>query len=130
MSKKKKTNCGDCRYQMSGFDGGFFGLPVTCECRIFGETENRENCRKFEKKITREYLFDKIYQLEKENKQLKASLERKETLLKIRTENNEKIMKSIHQLIIYLENSVYKSDVSAIAVKKDIISLIKKWEVQ
>ena len=127
---KKKTNCGNCRHQMSGFDGGFFGLPVTCECRIFGETENRESCRRFEKKITRKSLFEKIRQLEKENEELKASLERKETLLKIRTEDNDKIMKSIHQLIIYLENSVYKSDVSAIAVKKDIISLIKKWEVR
>ena len=71
MSKKKKTNCGDCRYQMSGFDGGFFGLPVTCECRIFGETENRKNCSRFEKKITRAYLFEKIRQLEKENEQLR-----------------------------------------------------------
>lgn len=74
MSKKKKTDCGDCRYQMSGFDGGFFGLPVTCECKIFGETENRENCRKFEKKITREYLFEKIRQLEKENEQLRKQI--------------------------------------------------------
>ena len=75
MSKKKKTNWGDCRYQRSCFDGGFFGLPVTCECRIFGETKNRESYRRFEKKITREYLFEKIYQLEKENKQLKEELE-------------------------------------------------------
>ena len=75
MSKKKKTNCGDCRYQLSGFDGGFFGLPVTCECRIFGETENRESCRRFEKKITRAYLFDKIYHFEKENEQLRKELD-------------------------------------------------------
>lgn len=71
MSKKKETNCGDCKYQMSGFDGGFFGLPFTCECSIFGETENRKSCRRFEKKITRNYLFEKIRQLEKENEQLR-----------------------------------------------------------
>ena len=71
MSKKHLTSCSDCRYQMSGFDGGFGGLPFTCECRIFGETEDRENCRKFEKKITRNSLFDKIYHLEKENEQLR-----------------------------------------------------------
>lgn len=71
MSKKKKTNCGDCKYQMSGFDGGFFGLPVTCECRIFGETENRKSCRRFEKRMSMGDLFEKIYQLEKENNQLK-----------------------------------------------------------
>ena len=75
-------------------------------------------------------LVDVLNNLAEENEQLEGKLERKETLLKIRTEDNEKIMKSIHQLIIYLENSVYKSDVSAIAVKKDIISLIKKWEVR
>ena len=92
MANKKRSDCGDCRFQLTGFDGGFFGLPVTCECRIFGETENRKNCRKFEKKITRAYLFEKIYHLEKENEELKASLERKETLLKIRTEDNDKII--------------------------------------
>ena len=68
---KKKTNCGDCRYQMSGFDGGFFGLPVTCECHIFGETENRKSCSRFEKRMSREDLFERIRLLEKENEKLK-----------------------------------------------------------
>lgn len=56
---------------MTGWDGGFFGLPFTCECRIYGETENRKNCSYFEKKITKSYLLDKIKELEKENEQLK-----------------------------------------------------------
>ena len=60
---------------MTGFDGGFFGLPFTCECRIYGETENRKNCLDFEKKITKSYLLDKIKELEKENKQLKEEIE-------------------------------------------------------
>lgn len=46
-------DCSNCRNQMTGFDGGFFGLPLTCECRIYGETENRKNCSDFKKKITK-----------------------------------------------------------------------------
>lgn len=64
-------DCSNCRNQMTGWDGGFFGLPFTCECRIYGETENRKNCSYFEKKITKSYLLDKIKELEKENEQLK-----------------------------------------------------------
>lgn len=74
MSKKHLTSCSDCRHQQSGFDGGFFGSPFTCECALFGVTENRKNCRKFEKKITRNSLFDKIYHLEKENEQLRKQV--------------------------------------------------------
>ncbi len=51
MSKKKKTNCGDCRYQISGFDGGFFGLPVTCECKYYDVTENRKDCKRFKRRF-------------------------------------------------------------------------------
>ena len=75
MSKKKKTNCGDCRYQMSGFDGGFFGLPVTCECHIFGETENRKSCSRFEKRMSKGDLFERISLLEKENEELRKELD-------------------------------------------------------
>lgn len=60
---------------MTGWDGGFFGLPFTCECRIYGETENRKNCSYFEKKITKSYLLDKIKELEKENEQLRNELQ-------------------------------------------------------
>lgn len=75
MSKKHLTSCGDCRHQMTGFDGCFFGLPVTCECRIFGETENRKSCRRFEKRMSREDLFERIRLLEKENDELKDKLD-------------------------------------------------------
>ena len=72
---KDEKSCSNCRNQMTGFDGGFFGLPFTCECRIYGETEGRKNCSDFEKKITKSYLLDKIKELEKENEQLKQKLE-------------------------------------------------------
>ena len=93
MSKKKKTDCGDCRYQMSGFDGGFFGLPVTCECRIFGETENRKSCRRFEKKITKDYLFERIMQLEKENDNCKNDYRELFSNYVALEEKNEKLRK-------------------------------------
>ncbi len=65
---KKKTNCGDCRYQIGGFDGGFFGLPVTCECKHFGVTENRKNCKKFKRRFPTDFdllvEFQKWYNLQ------------------------------------------------------------------
>lgn len=108
MSKKKKTNCGDCRYQISGFDGGFFGLLVTCECRIFGETENRKNCRKFEKKITRNYLFEKIRQLEKENEQLQKQVKSSETTSNATSNYNDFLESKIKTL--EKENDNCKND--------------------
>lgn len=77
MSKKHhkdKQCCSNCRHQMTGFDGGFFDLPFTCECRIYGETENRKDCPKFKQKITKNYLLNKIMNLEKENEQLRQIL--------------------------------------------------------
>ena len=59
---------------MTGFDGGFFGLPFTCECRIYGETEDRKNCSKFKKRVTKSDLLNKIQSLEKENEQLQTQL--------------------------------------------------------
>ena len=56
---------------MTGWDGGFFGEPVTCECRIYGETEGRKNCSKFKKRVTKSDLLNKIQSLEKENEQLR-----------------------------------------------------------
>ena len=56
---------------MTGWDGGFFGLPFTCECRIYGETEGRKNCSEFKKRVTKSDLLNKIQSLEKENEQLK-----------------------------------------------------------
>lgn len=75
MKRKKndeKRECCDCRNQMSGFDGGFFGLPLTCECAIYGEVENREECKDFERRITKKCLMDKIRMLESEIEMLKS----------------------------------------------------------
>lgn len=66
----EKEGCSNCRNQMTGWDGGFFGLPLTCECRIYGETENRKGCSKFEKKVTKSDLLRKVSELERENEQL------------------------------------------------------------
>lgn len=77
MSEKRfkdEKSCSNCRNQMTGFDGGFFGLPLTCECKIYGETENHKNCSKFEKKITKDDLVFRIRELEKENEKLKNRL--------------------------------------------------------
>ena len=71
-----KSLCSNCRNQMTGWDGGFFGLPLTCECRIYGETEGRKNCSKFKKRITKSDLLNKIQSLEKENEQLQQEKEK------------------------------------------------------
>lgn len=71
-----KSLCSNCRNQMTGWDGGFFGLPFTCECRIHGETEGRKNCSEFKKRVTKSDLLNKIQSLEKENEQLKGENER------------------------------------------------------
>ena len=102
MSKKDLTSCGDCKYQRSGFDGGFFGLPVTCECRIFGETKNRKSCSRFEKRMSRSDLFERIRQLEKENDNCKndyrelfsnyVALEEKNEQLKKELDNFKPVM--------------------------------------
>ena len=69
-----KSLCSNCRNQMTGWDGGFFRLPFTCECRIYGETEGRKNCSKFKKRVTKSDLLNKIQSLEKENEQLRNGL--------------------------------------------------------
>ena len=69
-----KSLCSNCRNQMTGWDGGFFGLPFTCECKIYGETEVRKNCSKFKKRVTKSDLLNKIQSLEKENEQLRKEL--------------------------------------------------------
>ena len=81
---KKKTNCGDCRFQLTGFDGGFFGLPVTCECKYYSVTENRKDCKRFKRRFPRGFdllvEFWKWYNLQDE-KQLDI-----EDLLRFRRE--------------------------------------------
>lgn len=68
-----KSLCSNCRNQMTGWDGGFFGEPVTCECRIHGVTEGRKSCSEFKKRVTKSDLLNKIHSLEKENEQLKKA---------------------------------------------------------
>lgn len=68
-----KTLCSNCRNQMTGWDGGFFGEPVTCECRIHGVTKGRKSCSNFKKRVTKSDLLNKIQSLEKENEQLKKA---------------------------------------------------------
>lgn len=71
----EKQDCSNCTNQLTGFDGGFFGLPMTCECKVYGETENRKNCSEYEKRLTKSDLLMRIYELEKENEQLRNKLE-------------------------------------------------------
>ena len=63
----KNVRCSECIHQMTGWDGGFFGLPFTCECRIYGVTEGRKDCSKFKKRITKSDLLNKIQSLENEH---------------------------------------------------------------
>ena len=71
-----KSLCSNCIHQMTGWDGGFFGLPLTCECRIYGETKGRKSCSKFKKRVTKSDLLNKIQSLEKENEQLQQEKEK------------------------------------------------------
>ena len=139
---------------MTGWDGGFFGLPFTCECRIYGETEGRKNCSEFKKRVTKSDLLNKIQSLEKENEQLKKEckiavdemvtdykklekenerlrnqLERKTILLKIRTKHMDDGEKSFHELLNYLESFCYKSNIDGNYAKQDIINILNNWEI-
>ena len=62
-----KSLCSNCRNQMTGWDGGFFGEPVTCDCRIYGVTKGRKSCSKFKKRVTKSDLLNKIQSLENEH---------------------------------------------------------------
>ena len=101
---KDEKSCSNCRNQMTGWDGGFFGLPFTCECRIYGETENRKNCSDFEKKITKSYLLDKIKELEKENEQLKIFLKALNEELSLANRDNDTLEEENEQLRKDVEN--------------------------
>ena len=48
-------------------------MPLTCECRIYGDTENRKNCKEYVKRVTRNDLLMRIYELEEENEKLKKA---------------------------------------------------------
>ena len=66
--------CSNCRNQLTGFDGGFDGLPVTCECKVYGETRGRKNCQHFKKKITKRELYE-------ENKRLRECLDEADDII-------------------------------------------------
>lgn len=53
--------CSDCRY-FTGWDGGFYGIPVTHDCRHYGDTENRVDCPKFKRRFPRNrYTFLTVF---------------------------------------------------------------------
>ena len=74
-NRKEEKCCDNCSNRETGWDGGFFGEPVTCDCRYYGVTENRDNCDKFQRRITISekvaMLTKKIKELQEENKLLK-----------------------------------------------------------
>ena len=133
MSEKRfedEVCCSNCRNQMTGFDGGFFGLPFTCECRIYGETEGRKNCSDFEKKITKSYLLNKIKELEKENaklkKEYKIAIDELITDYKKLEKENEQLHLAIEDLLTHTsceevkkENSDLRQNIKII---KDLLS--------
>ena len=88
---------------MTGWDGGFFGLPFTCECRIYGETEGRKNCSKFKKRVTKSDLLNKIQSLEKENEQLKTRLRGMNELL----QSYQKTIKHDAELLVDASKNSY-----------------------
>ena len=47
--RRDKKSCSDCRYRITGWDGGFDGEPMTCECKIYGTTEDRKDCKRFKR---------------------------------------------------------------------------------
>ncbi len=54
--------CSDCRY-FTGWDGGFFDIPLTTECKHYGDTENRKDCPKFKRPFPRNrFTFLKVFQ--------------------------------------------------------------------
>ena len=67
-------SCSNCRNQLTGFDGGFGGLPLTCECKVYGETSGRKNCQHFQEKITKSELYE-------ENKRLRECLDEADDLI-------------------------------------------------
>ena len=50
--KKDEKCCQNCRH-FTGWDGGFFGEPITTDCRHYGVTENRKDCPKFKRPYPR-----------------------------------------------------------------------------
>ena len=106
---------------MTGWDGGFFGLPFTCECRIYGETEGRKNCSEFKKRVTKSDLLNKIQSLEKENEQLHLAIE--DLLTHTSCEKVKKENSDLRQNITIIKDLLSECDLfSDKATKHDIIA--------
>ena len=73
--------CSNCQNQLTGFDGGFGGLPFTCECKVYGETGGRKNCQHFKKRLTVWDLLEEIHRLKEENKQLRICVDEADDLI-------------------------------------------------
>ena len=96
-----KSLCSNCRNQMTGWDGGFFGLPFTCECRIHGVTEGRKSCSNFKKKITKSDLLNKIQSLENTILSLENEVTRQNNQIKLLNGQLSKIPPSIRKVWLY-----------------------------
>ena len=93
-----KSLCSNCRNQMTGWDGGFFGLPFTCECRIYGETEGRKSCSNFKKRITKSDLLNKIQSLENTILSLENEVTRQNNQIKLLQKQLWKIPPKIREV--------------------------------
>ena len=71
-----------------------------------------------------------IAELKEENEQLKKLIERKDILLKNRTEYIEDRIQSFNYFISYMDTFLYKSDVDPNDVKQDIMNILQKWEIK
>ena len=93
-----KSLCSNCRNQMTGWDGGFFGEPVTCECKIHGVTKGRKSCSKCKKRVTKSDLLNKIQSLENEHERQNNEIKLlRKKIIELR-EDLEKIPPSIREM--------------------------------
>lgn len=91
-------SCSNCRNQLTGFDGGFDGLPLTCECKIYGVTKGRKSCSKFKKRVTKSDLLNKIQSLENERERQNNEIKLlRKKIIELR-EDLEKIPPSIREV--------------------------------
>lgn len=77
-----------------------------------------------------EEIVDLLNSLSEENEQLKKLIEKKDILLKTRTEYIEDRIQSFNDFISYMDTFLYKSDVDPNDVKQDIMNILQKWEIK
>lgn len=132
-----KSLCSNCRNQMTGWDGGFFGEPVTCECRIHGATKGRKSCSKFKKRVTKSDLLNKIQSLEKEKVELMEDCAcQYRQIQKLESENDDlrtTITKQVEAItkmknIIYMLEEVYVIGEYSSEIEEDIQELKKAYD--